>query len=296
MTAEGLWVERVSVRVGQAQLIDGLTLSAPAGRLTALVGPNGAGKSSILRVVAGAIRPDSGRVLFDGTDLVAVAPRTRARQVALLEQQNNTEQDVSARDVVALGRIPHLTAWKGPGALDQALIDDALAQVDASHLAERAYRSLSGGEQQRVRLAAALAQQPRLLLVDEPTNHLDIGAQLDALALLRRLADTGITVVTALHDLGHALTFADHVVAMSTGRAVAQGVPNEVLGPELIHQLYGVRADVLVHPVTGAPLLAYRRDDLDLDRLGFARSTEGPGMAHARLSGAPARALAHHTH
>jgi iron complex transport system ATP-binding protein len=276
-------------------VVDALTLSAPAGRLTALVGPNGAGKSSILRVIAGAIRPDTGRVLFAGTDLLAVSPRTRARQVALLEQQNNTEHDVTARDVVGLGRIPHLTAWRGPSAPDHELIDDALAQVDAAHLAQRAYRSLSGGEQQRVRLAAALAQQPQLLLVDEPTNHLDIGAQLDAVALLRRLADSGITVLTALHDLGHALTFADHVVALSGGRTVAQGAPVDVLAPDLIHQLYGVRADILVHPTTGAPLLVYRPEDPQTDRLRVDQLTTSARMAHARLSDAPSRALARHT-
>jgi iron complex transport system ATP-binding protein len=272
-------------------MVTDLTLAAPPGRLTALVGPNGAGKSTILRVIAGAVHPDRGRVLFDGTDLLAVAPRVRARQVALLEQQNNTEHDVTARDVVALGRIPHLTPWRGPGASGQQVIDDALTRVGAARLAARSYRSLSGGEQQRVRLAAALAQQPRLLLVDEPTNHLDIGAQLDALALLRQLADSGLTVLTALHDLGHALTFADHAVAMSGGRAVAHGSPIEVLTPHLIHRLYGVHADVLTHPSTGMPVLAYQQLEP-----ATGRSTD-PSMAVAPTvaTGSLSPELAHHT-
>lgn len=266
MSAEGLRLDSVSVRIGQTHALDELTLSAPAASLTALIGANGAGKSTVLRVLAGAQRADRGHLSFAGIDLSALSRRERARRVALLEQQTSTERDLTATDVVALGRIPHLGTWTGLREQDRTLTDEALAQVGGTHLAARAYRELSGGEQQRVRLAAALAQQPQLLLVDEPTNHLDIGAQLDALALLRRLADSGLTVVTALHDLGHALGHADHVVAMDAGRAVAQGSPADVLSPALIHRLYGVHADVLTHPVTGTEFFAFSRlpDDPDL--------------------------------
>lgn len=257
--APGLRLIDVSVRIGHVQALRDVTLSAPPGALTAVIGPNGAGKSTILRLLVGALRPDTGRLSFGGVDLPALPRRERARRVALLEQQTSTDQDVTAADVVTLGRIPHRNAWSGPTVEDQEVSADALCRVGAAHLAHRPYAALSGGEQQRVRLAASLAQQPELLLVDEPTNHLDIGAQLDALALLRELAASGLTIVTALHDLSHALGQADHVVAMDGGRAVAQGPPADVLTPALIHRLYGVHAEVLTHPVTGATVFAFSR-------------------------------------
>lgn len=259
MTGSGLRVEDVSVRIGSTSVLAGVTFFAAAGSLTAVVGPNGAGKSTVLRLLAGALRAEHGQLSFDGDDLSALSRRERARRVALLEQHSSTEQDLTAADVVGLGRIPHLGMWSGMRPQDRQIADDAMARAGATQLADRSYHALSGGEQQRVRLAAALAQQPQLLLVDEPTNHLDIGAQLDALALLRGLADSGLTVVTALHDLTHALGHADHLVAMDTGRVRAQGVPNDVLSPGLIHELYGVHADVMTHPVTGAPVLAFSR-------------------------------------
>jgi len=257
--ALGLELADVSVRVGRAHAVRELTMSAPPAALTAVVGANGAGKSTVLRLLAGALRPDHGTLSFGGTDLSSLSRRARARLVALLEQQTTTDQDVTAAEVVALGRIPHLSAWSGPGADDRRIAHDALDRVGATHLAARSFGTLSGGEQQRVRLAASLAQEPKLLLVDEPTNHLDIGAQLDALALLRELADSGLTVLTALHDLGHALSHADHVVALDSGRTVAQGRPEDVLTPALIHRLYGVHAEVMTHPVTGVAAFAFSR-------------------------------------
>ncbi|WP_446663784.1 ABC transporter ATP-binding protein [Flexivirga sp. B27] len=275
MTTEGLRLDAVSARIGHTQVLHELSLSAPTGKLTALVGANGAGKSTVLRLLVGALRPDTGRLAFDGADLDRLGRRERARQIALLEQQTSTDQDLTAIDVVTLGRIPHLQPWSGLGPADREVAASMLDRVGAPHLADRPYNALSGGEQQRVRLAAALAQQPRLLLVDEPTNHLDIGAQLDALALLRDLADSGLTVVTALHDLGHALGHADHVIAMERGQAVAQGPPAEVLTPTLIHRLYGVHAEVLTHPVTGKSVLAFSRLPSDREMTQLVETREG---------------------
>lgn len=259
----GLLIHDLTVRIGHACIVDRFALTAPPSSVTALVGPNGAGKSTVLRAIVGAAPPAGGSIVFDGCDLTALPAKARARQVALLEQQASAGHDLRVSDVVALGRIPHQGVWSAASPIDRQVVGDALRQAGADDLAGQSYRHLSGGQQQRVRLAAALAQQPRLLLVDEPTNHLDISAQLETLTLLRRLADSGLTVLVAIHDLGHAMTYADRVVAMSAGSDVAHGEPGDVLTPDLIDRLYGVRADILTHPVTGEPILTYRRGTHD---------------------------------
>jgi iron complex transport system ATP-binding protein len=157
-----------------------------------------------------------------------------------------------------LGRIPFQSIWQTvPSAEDENAVAAALEAVGMSSLAERSYGTLSGGEQQRMQLARALAQQPRLLVLDEPTNHLDIHAQLTTLALLQALARAGATVLLSLHDLNLAAAFCDSLVVLHSGRVVAQGQPKAVLTPALLRDVYEVQASVLPHPLTGRPLLAF---------------------------------------
>lgn len=246
----------MTVSVDGVRLVDGATLDAPAGAVTALLGPNGAGKSTLLRALAGIRRPDAGTVTFEGDDVLALPRRERARRVALVEQDASTDLPLTGRAVAGLGRTPHESFLGGGDPASASVVDQALADAGALAFADRVLPSLSGGERQRVLLARALAQQPRLLLLDEPMNHLDIAAQLDVLALLSRLAADGVTVVAALHDLALAAAHATHVVVLSHGRVVASGATAEVLTPDLIRDVYGVRAAWTTNPVTGAPLLA----------------------------------------
>ena len=246
--------DRVTVSVGGALLIDGVTIDAPRGDLTALIGPNGAGKSTLLRTLAAVQRPAAGTVDFDGYDLLGMPRRQRARLAALVEQDAATDLAMPVADVVALGRLPHQGLWETDPA--DAVVTAALDSVGMTDFAARDFGTLSGGERQRVMLARALAQQPRLLLLDEPTNHLDIGAQLAVLGLLRTLAGDGMTVVAALHDLGLAATYADRVIVLRQGRVVAAGPTLDTLTPDLIREVYGVEAVVLTHPVTGRPVIA----------------------------------------
>jgi iron complex transport system ATP-binding protein len=238
------------------RILDGLVFEAPAARVTALLGPNGAGKSTLLRVVAGIQRPLSGSVHFEGDDLLAMRRRERARRVALVEQDATTELPLTGRAVAALGRTPHEALLGGHDPSSDAIVTQALTDAGALPFAERELPTLSGGERQRVLLARALAQQPRLLLLDEPMNHLDIAAQLDVLGVLARLAADGVTVFAAMHDLALAASHADHVVVLSHGRVVASGPTAEALTPDLIHEVYGVRAAWTVNPLTGKALLA----------------------------------------
>ncbi|WP_308797576.1 ABC transporter ATP-binding protein [Agromyces silvae] len=249
-------LSRVRFARGDRVIVDGVDVTVPRGALTALVGPNGAGKSTLLHLIAAIERADDGELQFEGASLTRMRRRDRARVVALAEQHGEADARLTVEAFVLLGRTPHLGAFTAPGVADHAIVARALTEVGASEFAARPMGSLSGGERQRAVLARALAQDPALLLVDEPTNHLDLQAQLVALDALAALARRGITVVAALHDLSHAAAYADHVVVLAHGKVVAAGIPADVLTPELILAVYGVRAEVLEHPLTGRPLIA----------------------------------------
>jgi len=253
----GLHVDRVEVRIDGTLIVDGISCTLPVGSVCALIGPNGAGKSTLLRTIAAVEKPDAGQVAFDGGSLHHLSRKSRARLVSFVEQDAATELTLTAGEVVSLGRTPHQSMWQDDTAEDHRVVADALQTVGMTEFAERDFTSLSGGERQRVLLARALAQQPRLLLLDEPTNHLDISAGLATLELLGGLAETGVTVLAALHDLNLALAASDHILVMHQGRAVAFGRTEATLTAELISEVYGVRADVLPHPATGKPMVAF---------------------------------------
>ncbi|RYV51739.1 putative F420-0 ABC transporter ATP-binding protein [Pengzhenrongella frigida] len=256
-----LTIDGVRTRLGGRWVVDGIDATPPTGALTGLLGPNGSGKTTLLRLIAGLLTPEGGAVLVGRADPdPAAAPvpvhtlgrRARARRIALLEQESASTVPLSVREVVALGRIPYRTLWGADP--DDGAVDRALDNARATHLADRAWSDLSGGERQRVHIARALAQEPDLLLLDEPTNHLDVSAQLSVLAFVRGLPTT---TVAALHDLNLAATFCDHVLVLSDGHLAAAGDPREVLRPDLIRAVYGVDCDVLTHPRTGRPVIAF---------------------------------------
>jgi iron complex transport system ATP-binding protein len=201
-------------------------------------------------------RPAAGSVVFDDVDLLAIPRRQRARLAAFVEQDVATDTAMTVASVVGLGRLPHQDLWRDETADSRRIVAESIARVGMTPFAEREFTSLSGGERQRVMLARALAQQPRLLLLDEPTNHLDIRAQLSALLLLRELAEDGATVLAALHDLGLAATYADHVIVLREGTVAAAGPTATTLTPGLIREIYGVEATILQNPVTGRPVIA----------------------------------------
>lgn len=253
----GLDVRGATWSVDDVRLIDDIAFVAPAGTVTGLLGPNGSGKSTLLRAVAGALRLDAGSATFDDADLLRMRRRERARRVAFVEQDSAPDRAITVREAVLLGRIPHRSLLAGDGPADEAAASSALLRVGMAELADRDLATLSGGERQRVHVARALAQEPELMLLDEPTNHLDIAAQLGVLHLLRSLSGEGVTVLTALHDLNLAAQFCDRIVLLSRGRVAAAGTAVEVLTPEQIKDVYDVRCEVLTHPATGRPLLAF---------------------------------------
>lgn len=249
-----LSAERVSWRRGGALVVDGVTVHPEPGSTVGLLGPNGSGKSSLLRLLQGREHPDTGMVRLDDRDIASLRTRDVARVVATVSQHADTDVELTVRDVVRLGRTPYRSFWAGDTKADDRAVDAALAQVQLADKADHDWHVLSGGERQRAQIARALAQEPRELLLDEPTNHLDIRHQLDLLALVTRLP---VTTVVALHDLNLAAMFCDHVLVLRAGAVVAAGTPAEVLMPELIADVYEVRANVLVDPGTARPTITY---------------------------------------
>ncbi|TCJ34601.1 ABC transporter ATP-binding protein [Parafrankia sp. BMG5.11] len=251
----GLRLNAVEIHLDSTPIVRNLTVDCPPGTFVGLLGPNGSGKSTVLRAVYHALRPRAGAVLLDGVDVHRdLGPRATARQIAALTQEHAGEVHLRVRDVVATGRLPHQSSFSPVSHDDRAVVTDALRTVGMTALAQRPFADLSGGEKQRVLLARALAQQPRVLVLDEPTNHLDIGARLDLLELIRSL---GITVLAALHDLDLAAAYCDLVHVLADGQLLAAGPPADVLTPDLLRQVFKVAAHRTVHPLTGRPHFAF---------------------------------------
>lgn len=244
-----LQLESVSYVLAGRTVLDGVTAEVPPQAITGLIGPNGAGKSTLLRIMAGLRRPTHGRVLLDGTDVHRLPDRLRARRIAMLPQNPQPPSGFTVEQVVAMGRHPFLRRLEPMDAASHQIVADAMRATDTYHLRERRIDRLSGGEQQRVFLARALAQQPSLLLLDEPTANLDVRYQLEFFQLLLKLrAERALTVVIALHDLTWALRYCDHVLVLHGGRSVAQGAPADVIDSELIGRVFGVKAHVVRAP------------------------------------------------
>ena len=244
----------VSVQIDGFSLIGDCDLHADDGEVVGLVGPNGSGKSTLLRTIYRATRPVGGHVVVGPDDVWHLDARTAAQRTSVVAQRATSDFDFSVEEVVMMGRIPHKRALERDTPDDRAIVDDALDRVGLADFRDRSFATLSGGEQQRVLLARALAQQGRVLVLDEPTNHLDIRAQLDLLDLVR---DLMVTTIAALHDLNLAMAYCDRVVVMCDGSVVAAGEPDAVLTPQLVAEVFGVTALAHRDPTTGRAQLLF---------------------------------------
>ncbi|MFJ6658970.1 ABC transporter ATP-binding protein [Streptomyces sp. NPDC091377] len=243
----------VTVAYDGVDVVHDAAITLRPGRVTALVGPNGSGKSTLLRTVARLQRARRAGVVIDGEiDGLALSPRAFSRHVALLTQGRPTPSGLTVRDVVEFGRYPYRGRWGGTDPGGRAAVDRALALTGVAELAERGAEHLSGGQLQRVWLAGCLAQETGVLLLDEPTTYLDLRYQVELLDLMRELADDhGIAVGVVLHDLDQAAAVADRIVLLAAGRIVADGLPEDVLTPERLSEVYGIRIEVDTDPLTG---------------------------------------------
>jgi len=233
--------------------LDGVSMDVPDGALYAVLGPNGSGKSTLMKALLGVLRPTSGRARLDGKHAGAWARRELARAVGVVPQAETIAFPLTVRELVAMGRYPHLGALGGEGDADRRAVARALEQCDVAELAARDVTTLSGGELQRVRIARALAQEPRALVLDEPTASLDIRHEMAILELLRASADGGMTVLVVTHGLDMAARFADRMLLLARGGVAAEGPPLEVMRSEVLERVYRWPIAVTEDPSTGIP-------------------------------------------
>lgn len=251
----GLVAEGVSIAYGQTVVVRDLDLEIPTGAFTALVGPNGSGKSTILRALAGLLKPTAGTVRLDGQPLAVLSTRDVARRVGVLAQGPVAPEGLTVEALVRQGRYPHRSLFGRWSARDDEACAEALELTGTGNLAHRTLDRLSGGQRQRAWIAMALAQETPILLLDEPTTFLDLAHQIEVLELVSDLVTSrGKTIVAVLHDLNQAARHADHVVMLKEGEIAAAGRPEAVIDAGTIEHVFGVGVTVMADPVTGTPM------------------------------------------
>lgn len=236
-----LTVNGLTAGYGSHTILDEINATVKPGELVALLGPNGAGKSTLIKSICGILPIKAGTVFVDGMNLLKMEPTERARMVSVIPQARNLPPAFTVREVVLMGRTAYV-GWLGKVSLqDELIVNQAMQRTNLMGLADRRMDELSGGEQQRVLVARAIAQQPRVLLLDEPTTHLDIQYQMNLLELVATLAHQDrLAILMAIHDLNLAAYYADRVILLVKGKIVASGTPSEVLTPEVLSAAYQV--------------------------------------------------------
>ncbi len=243
------------VRSGQT-LLDRVSLEIGRKEFTGLIGPNGAGKSTLLKHIAGVLPVERGKIMFGDRDRSQMDPREAARHVAYVPQTREPDIPFTVREVIAQARYPYLSSWRKESDYDRRRVGEAMETVGVSDLSGRRFGTLSGGEQQKVMIASALAQDARLLLLDEPTTFLDPPFQDEifrVLAELRRERHLAILVVT--HDLNRVFVSADRVIAIRAGQIVIEGPPGELATEKALEEVFGARFQLTPHPDSGMPMV-----------------------------------------
>jgi iron complex transport system ATP-binding protein len=237
-------------------VLSGIDLCVNPGEILAVVGPNGVGKSTLVRAASGSLKPMKGNVIIGEEQLDALPPSRRARRVSVVSQALNLPEAFRVIDVVLMGRTPYLNWFAREGVGDHEIAMSALERTELESLAMRRIGELSGGEQQRVLIARALAQTTPVMLFDEPTAHLDLRHQERVLALIRSLCkENQLAILVTLHDLNLVARMADRVALLSNGGVHRQGKPGQVLQPDVLAEVYGIKIHVITHPLNGNPLI-----------------------------------------
>lgn len=246
-------IQAVSLSFGYegGHVLNHLSFNVGAGEIVALLGANGSGKTTLLKLLLGLLAPSSGTIAIFNAPLSSYAPKERAKQIAYVSQQPASSFPLTVFDLVALGRYPYAARF-GPSAADRSAVEQALEHTDSKHLSARGFATLSGGEQQKVLIARALAQSAKILLLDEPTLHLDLRYQLELLAALKALcAEQRLTVVAVLHDINLVSMFADKALLLGAGKLRAFGPVHEVVTEDNIREFLAVNIKTMTDPESG---------------------------------------------
>jgi iron complex transport system ATP-binding protein len=239
-----------------ARVIDGVTFSIDDGEFVGVIGPNGSGKTTLLKLLSKVLRPHSGTIKIKGKDISRISSRELARTIAVVPQESNVLFPFTVREIVLMGRYPHLSALSFEHRQDIDIADETMRTTDVAQFADRLITEVSGGEKQRVIIARALAQQPAAMLLDEPTAFLDIRHQIDVHELLKSLNEKRrMTILCISHDLNLAARYCKRLILLDHGRVAADGSPTDVLTPDNILRVFGVNATVQHHPQSGAPVV-----------------------------------------
>ncbi|MGE7696126.1 ABC transporter ATP-binding protein [Lysinibacillus sp. NPDC094177] len=249
-----LEAKQVSFSISDERILHEVNIRIKDKQFVGLIGPNGSGKSTLLKNMYRLLKPESGTVLLNEQDILKQSSKNIAKNLAVVSQETPVLFDFTVHDLVSMGRTPHKKLLELDQERDFQIVKDALNQTGIAHLEKRSFSTLSGGEKKRVMVARALSQQAQVLILDEPTNHLDIQHQLQLMDLIQTLH---LTVVAAIHDLNIAAMYCDQIYVLQQGRIVCFGTPEEVLTPQLLQDVFGVYADIQIHPLTGKPYLMY---------------------------------------
>ncbi len=246
--------KQLAVELGGNLILKQIDADFEAQKFIGVIGPNGSGKSTLLRSIYRVLTPKSGNIYLEDKPLKDYSYKQSARKMAVVSQHNYYNFEFKVKEVVLMGRSPHKRNMERDNAEDYRIVDESLAQVDMADYKERSFSTLSGGEQQRIILARALAQRTDCLILDEPTNHLDIKHQLHILDLVKAMK---VTVIAALHDLNTALSYCDYLYVLKDGHIFAHGDPKAIVTPQLIKDVYEVDSSIIVDSKTGKQLISY---------------------------------------
>lgn len=255
-------LEDLTIGYDENIVIDHMDVGIGQGKITSIIGPNGSGKSTILKCLVKLLAPKSGNIYLDNEDISAMTTKEVAQKIAILLQKNIAPSDIKVKDLVYYGRTPYKKWYETKNSYDQVIVKWAMDQTQVTEFAQRPIDMLSGGESQRVWLAMALAQNPRVLLLDEPTTFLDIGYQQDLLELIYRInRENKTTIVMVLHDLNQASEYSDSIIVLKSGKVYAQGKPEDIIKEDLLKDVYGLKAKVIKNESNKPLVIPLRKEE-----------------------------------
>lgn len=241
-------------KLGHRWVLKDISLEVKAGEILGIIGPNGSGKSTLLSILSGEEKPDQGNVQFQGKPLHEVPLQDRARQLAVLIQEQVSNLSFTAEEIVLMGRHPYHRSFFGPTPEDEQIVCRVMEETETRNMKHHRFTELSGGERQRVSIARVMAQEPKLLMLDEPTTYLDVHYQLAVLDRLKGWQkESSLTVIIVLHDLNLAAQYCDSLLVLKDGRQVRNGTIKQVIEPQLVEEVYGIKPVIVNHPILHIP-------------------------------------------